>query len=1076
VPFYDLRLELLELQLGHLLNQSPMLGRMSASVAASGHGFEPEKLVTQLDASLEHIELNGYDYRQIQLSATGNRGIWQTALALADTNVRFNLKALASLRPDSQALKVVLQMPKIHLHPLKLYDSNLVVSTNLEATIYDFDLENMDARIAIKDLRFQQDGADVSLDSMVMAMENDSSRHTIFVKSPLLDLDYAGSASIDEVLPAVMYAINKRLGNQVAAFVSKEEAFKLKMELKPHPLYQSIFVPGLKEFSGVSILSDFDFKQDVLNLNANLNRLMYNDNLMENFTAQVRTADEKLAYNLGFDKVENPAVLVSKTLLTGKLENKVLDFTLRVSHPDSGQRLSLSGQVDKQMPQKTLIRFTGDPIVIENQRWQFSPENKIELTNRGINIRHVGLENNRQKLLVNSAHEQANAPIDIRFEQFEIGTFSQLIEKDTALLRGRLNGVVQLVGFDPFVFTSNLIIDSIAVMENPVGSLNLLAENTQPGRYTANLSLLGDSNDVRLSGKYQQERLDFNLNLNRLNLRTMEPFASAFMSQTSGFLVGNMKIGGLVSEPVFEGNFGFKQAGFKLKAINSKFFLEDEWFVLDQQGIHFHNFKLLDAQRQPLSLKGSLLRAKAEKLRFNLDVKTTNFTVLNTTAKDNPAYFGKIRLNSDIKIRGDQNLPIVTANTELLDGSHFTFVVLEGDLNTGRGEDIVVFEDSASLAAGSQKDTLQITSDFQGIDLSANISVNNKSEFKVIVDPESGDNLVVSGDANLSFAIDQSGKISLYGLYTLSKGQYQASFQKVLKREFDMKPGSTISWNGDPTDGQINLTAIYKTQAPSTDLLVAELQGMSEGERLAFRRPLNFHVNLNVEGALLKPNLSFSLDMPQVDQVALNGMPYNRVNIINTDPNELNKQVFSLLVLNKFMPSGTSSGSSPGAGAAVSTVARNSVNQMLTDQLNALSGKYVKGAELNFNLQTTDEFSEAGVESNTSLQVGLKKELFNSRMSVQIGSSIDLSGGNPNGTQTTGQSLAGDVLVEYKITQDGRYKLKAFRENQFEGVIDGIMQRTGMGVSFTRNYNHFSELLKSLGRLRDEDETPKQNE
>jgi hypothetical protein len=291
-----------------------------------------------------------------------------------------------------------------------------------------------------------------------------------------------------------------------------------------------------------------------------------------------------------------------------------------------------------------------------------------------------------------------------------------------------------------------------------------------------------------------------------------------------------------------------------------------------------------------------------------------------------------------------------------------------------------------------------------------------------------------------------------------------------------MKPGSTISWNGDPTDGQINLTAIYKTQAPSTDLLVAELQGMSEGERLAFRKPLNFHVNLNVEGALLKPNLSFSLDMPQVDQVALNGMPYNRVNIINTDPNELNKQVFSLLVLNKFMPSGTSSGRSPGAGAAVSTVARNSVNQMLTDQLNALSGKYVKGAELNFNLQTTDEFSEAGVESNTSLQVGLKKELFNSRMSVQIGSSIDLSGGNPNGTQTTGQSLAGDVLVEYKITQDGRYKLKAFRENQFEGVIDGIMQRTGMGVSFTRNYNHFSELLKSLGRLRDEDETPKQNE
>jgi len=517
-----------------------------------------------------------------------------------------------------------------------------------------------------------------------------------------------------------------------------------------------------------------------------------------------------------------------------------------------------------------------------------------------------------------------------------------------------------------------------------------------------------------------------------------------------------MKINGKATEPKLVGNIGFNHAGFTLVAINNHLLLKDENIKIDNKGIYFKDFTVLDSDQQPMELNGSVLNTNFKDLKFDLDITTKNFTALRTTAKDNPAYYGTMTLNSNIKIRGNQNLPVVTANAKLLEGSTFTFVVLEGDLNTSRGENVVVFEDSISLSKRAPKDTLKMQTEFKGIDLSANIEVGNKSVFRVIVDPISGDNLEVSGEANLAFGIDQSGKVSLSGVYILNDGHYQASFQKVLKREFKMKPGSRISWSGDPMEGLIDLTAVYKTEAAATDLLASELAGMSDNERAAYRKLLTYLVNLKVEGAITKPQLSFYLDMANEDQGAFGGLVYSKINLLNTDPNELNKQVFSLLVLNKFLPSGNASG----GGTAVSTIARNSVNQMLSDQLNALSGKYVKGAALNFNLQTTEDYVGGAAQQNTALQVGIKKELFNSRLSLQVGSSIDLSGSSQNTSNSNGQSLTGDVLVEYKLTSDGRYRLKAFRENQYEGVIDGILYKTGLGIVYSRDYNKLRELWK----------------
>jgi len=1063
IPHYNADVVLKDFNAGKILKQSPLLGKVTGNISAKGSSFKPEKVVAELSGKIRKLELKGYAYENINLKTKAVNGIYQSNITIADPNLSLDMDATASLKKDSEFARLNLNLKNADLKALNFYKTDLKASGQIIANIGNFDLKKMVGKLSIKDLLLLKEGQEIALDSILATMENDSLKHTISINSDVLDLNYAGTTSVDEVIPALQTYLDRQMGNVIKINTKSNAAFTCDIEIKPHPIFKDVLLPQMTAFSGLTITSKFNNQNQNLNLQAKSELIQYGDNVVNEFELNVDANSRKADYKATVQKIQSGNILIPKTELSGSLKDKILEFALLVAHPDSGKRLDIKGSVNQQIAKETSIQLTGGNVIIDNRNWKIENDNNIKISPGGLNIQKLGLELDGQFIKVQSINPNPNAPIDIQFQKFELGTISRIIEKDTALVRGLIDGNVHIQKLSPFAFTSNLRISDIAFREIPIGNLKIKADNLIADRYTASIILDGDSNDIKLTGFYQKEILDLDLNINKLKLKSLESFASDYIKKSSGFLTGKLKINGKATEPKLDGNIGFNKATFTLVAINNQLLLKDENIGIDNKGIHFKNFTVLDSDQQPLEVNGSVLSSDFKSLKFDLDVRTKNFTALRTTAKDNPAYYGTMTLNSTIQIRGNQNLPIVTADAQLLEGSTFTFVVLEGDLNTSLGENVVVFEDSAGLAK-APKDTVKMQTEFKGIDLSANIDVSKKSVFRVIVDPVSGDNLEVSGDANLAFGIDQSGKVSLSGVYTLNDGHYQASFQKVLKREFKMKSGSRISWSGDPMDGQIDLTAIYKTEAAATDLMSSELAGMSDNERAAYRKLLTYLVNLKVEGPITKPQLSFALDMAQEDQGAFGGLVYSKINLLNTDPNELNKQVFSLLVLNKFLPSGNAGSS---GGAAVSTIARNSVNQMLSDQLNALSGKYVKGAALNFNLQTTEDFVGGSAQQNTALQVGLKKELFNSRLSLQVGSSIDLSGSNRNTSNSNGQSLTGDVLVEYKLTTDGRYKLKAFRENQYEGVIDGILYKTGLGIAYTRDYNRFRELWKSPAKPKD---------
>ncbi len=1067
--FYKANIQTRDLNLGYLLNQPSKMGTISLHANINGKNFSAARIKAKLTAKVSDVAFNKYRYHHISLRAHSDKGKIETLLLVNDKNLRLQLQGSMSVIAKHESVFMNLNLEGADLKKLKITNENIRSSGKLYIDLKGKSIDEMSGRISLHEIIIIRNDKKYRMDSFLVATVNDK-KHSLFkMKSGIINISYEGSVTLFHLNAALTHHVSQYFKLAKDTIISNgfkpEQDFKLVVQITPHPILNEVVFVGLEKFNGATLEADFSTNRQQLNLILKAPLVQYKGKQITDLVAEVHSNNHSLNYTISITSLNNGSIHLPDTKLSGKLENNRLHFELNVIHKDSGNKLHIAGNL-KQEPGRKFMLHINEDLVFNNMKWKLTQDNLIHIFNGGIYVQHFELSNQHQSISMNSAGNNEAAPLKIIFKKFELVTLSQIAEKDTAIIRGEINGTLELRNLQKSpAFISSLKISNIVYMENPIGNLSIEADNLnagQEGKYAANILLSGQENKAIIKGTYyasDNQRLDFNVDIDRLNLKSIEGFTAGQIRQSSGYLSGKMHIGGSVSKPVINGNLGFRDAVFNIAYINNNFTIKDEQIKIDPNGIYFRSFTILDASGEKAIIDGTVYTKDFSKMKFDLSVKTNKFTVMNTSLRDNPLYFGKVVMSSTIRIKGDESLPLIHANAKLLAGTQLTMLVPASQLSTDKGEGIVVFIDTNTNNHIMKIDTVRIQSAFKGIDLTANIEINKETQFKVIVDRVSGDSLVVKGEGLLSFSIDPGGKQSLTGTYHLNSGSYHSTFQKVIKRNFKIKPGSSITWSGSVVDATLDITAIYRIRTAPADLLSNELSGSLLAERNAYRKPIYFEVNMVMKGPLMKPEISFMLDMDDKDKNAFGGTVYAKVNSLNNDPAELNKQVFSLLVLNKFVPAGVSS--NPEETNVINTVARNSVNQILSDQLNQISGKYIRDVELNFDIKSNDQYTETSVKQNTEVQVGLKKEFLNKRMSVQVGSNINVQ---DNGSTTTNASnLTGDMVLEYKITEDGRYRFKAFRENQYAGIIDGLLYKTGIGIVYIRDYDTLKELFTRPG-------------
>ncbi|MBK7086443.1 MAG: translocation/assembly module TamB domain-containing protein [Flavobacteriales bacterium] len=283
----------------------------------------------------------------------------------------------------------------------------------------------------------------------------------------------------------------------------------------------------------------------------------------------------------------------------------------------------------------------------------------------------------------------------------------------------------------------------------------------------------------------------------------------------------------------------------------------------------------------------------------------------------------------------------------------------------------------------------------------------------------------------------------------MSKGGYTLEFYGLVKKRFDLVPGGQVVWDGDPIGARMDIQARYVAESAAYPLVANASGALSEAERNRLAARLPFEVLINIAGAVKKPDISFGIDLPREFRNS-----YPQVNdelhrlADKSREEERTRQVFGLLVLNSFIQD-EGAGGAPTSGL-VTNAARNSVNGILTDQLNKVTGRLVKGVDIQLGVNTVDQVQGSNTYQRTSVDYKVSKSFLNKRLHFEVGGSVGVDE-NEASTSNVGNTRAAQYAILYDLTRDGRFRLRGFYENAFD-LYDGEITDSGIALMHTRDF------------------------
>ncbi|NJK83623.1 MAG: hypothetical protein HC912_07175 [Saprospiraceae bacterium] len=357
-------------------------------------------------------------------------------------------------------------------------------------------------------------------------------------------------------------------------------------------------------------------------------------------------------------------------------------------------------------------------------------------------------------------------------------------------------------------------------------------------------------------------------------------------------------------------------------------------------------------------------------------------------------------------------------------------------------------------------------SEIKGVDLALNLSLTDVAEVELVFDEKAGDILKGRGKGDLQIYLNRAGEMRMYGNYFVQSGEYLFTLFNLVNKPFVVEQGGSIQWRGDPFNATIDIAAKYKDLNTAIANLIPEyLSFASPDTRNRASQPTNVDLTMYLKGELFKPLISFDLNFPRL-QGDLRNYAENKLRTLRQDQNELNKQVFGLIVLGQFIPSDFSLSGESGSDLTINTVSELLANQLsilvtdfflqVFDESNVISNVDFDIAYNRYKNEvdfSQDNFFIYGEE----IGIRQKASLFDERFTLIIGGNRT-SAATRNSSRT---ALGGDIVVEAVLNKERTLKLRAY--SIFEpSVVGGNDTKVGTGLSYRKEFDSFKELFQSL--------------
>lgn len=1068
---YDAHVSIDDLNIGNILNQDSVLGIISAEATVAGSGLDPKNMNATIQARLNHLDAMGYTYRDIQLDAEAKEGDITGTLNSPDPNLQLQLDFAADMRDTYPKVYATLMIDSVNFQNLKLMEDDFRYHGKIVADLETADPDFLNGSVVVSNSSIAYNDDRYTLDDISLRAVADTNRNMLMLRSEFIRAHMVGKYQLTALGTAIqdVVQIYYNPGNipQDTTVSYGPQNFEFSATLNNSRFIRD-FLPSLEEMRDITL--DGTFNSDSKSFMAKMiaPKILYDGMLIEDVGIDLTTFDSILYYSALIHKIKMGDIELNNTIASGQVADNNIDLGVWIKDKEDKEQYHLGAQMLAE-ENNFIFSLHEDGLKLNYDTWNIDTTNRLSFGEKGIHAHNFRLTNNGQELLVQSRDSAFNAPLDITFDNFRIETLSQMLESEMLNLGGGINGTATVSRFESSpVFVSDLTIDRFYFGKDTVGNVLVKVDNIRENTFSADIGIQGNGNDVQLLGDFISPpdgpaSLNATLSLKPMKMTTLQAFSLGYLKNSAGDLVGDLKITGTVDEPKINGGLTFQNSRLNVAMLNADFLMDNQTIHFNNQGIQFKKFEINDLRGNSTLLNGSIRTTTYTDFDFNLNLNMNDFAAVNSTREDNDLFFGKLYLTTNLRIQGNLDQPRVDGSISANENTDFVFIVPNEDPGIAQREGVVKFvnrSDTTRTNVFARLDSMTTATQLSGLDIALNLTTDPEAKFKVILDEGTQDALNIQGTAELNATIDASDKITMSGTYTVEKGDYTFSLGPISK-PFIFQKGSTITWNGDPLDARMDITAIYRNRFPTLELVQSQVG--SESQNL-YKQRIPFDVKLILTGELFSPEIAFDIELDENNAIVSQDV-VSKVNIalanIREDPAELNKQVFSLIALGRFMSANPFESLSGGGGAE--GLARSTVSSFLTGQLNNLASDLVKGVELDFNLQSEEDYLSGTAETRTDLAVGVSKMLFDDRLKITIGSNFEVEGNTRPGEKAS--NIAGDISLDYQLSKDGRYFARVYRKNQYQATLQGQFVETGIGFIITMSYDKFKELFMSSRAL-----------
>lgn len=1037
------------------------MGWMSGRLEAEGRGYDINTMQANALLQLNNATYNRYTYQDISAKANIAQGQFQLSGQSADTAITAVFDITGLLKDTTlQNLQANINLEKADLYSTHWYPESLMMKGALTADFSNLSPTRLEGNAFLTGWQIATGGHMFQLDTIALRA-NWQDQQYLSLDGPFGFIKANGTVDYTKLGATFNGIINKPLQTPDSSRIitlPPNQVLEWTASLR-WPRSLQAMLPTLRMNDPLAITGRLNSDSSLLVMNASLPRVAYDSIHIDSMLLDARIQDTALKAVFSLAALRHPVAPLYHTELLANAAGGKLTWDLNLDDVRQKPKYKMGGFVQF-LPDSVIELSLKPDLLLNKQQWTAGADNIVRLRNGVPDTADLQLSYREESIRLTTVPDNSSRipALQANIKDFQLSTITGLLAADTMLATGVLNGQALIRNLDQSpLIASTLKIDSLTFRNTPLGTFTADLQTPQPASYHIKAGLTGNENDLQVQAVYDST-INAQVDINKFNMAAAEPFTFGNVTRMHGSADGQFKITGTTDKPKVTGSIHFNNAGGTITYVGAPLTLPDETIVLDENGIVFNNFVIADSLHNELVVNGRVNTTDFSNYRFNLDVNADNFMVLGKQQHPDQLFYGPAFIDSRIKIRGNTSLPRIDAYVKLRDKSKVTVTLPEEDPGVANREGVMEFVDkdapldSAMLAA---QDSIRYENPrLTGMMFSGNAEITPESTIKIIIDQQNGDFVEAKGTANLNATLDPSSKLSLTGRYEIQEGKYQMSLYEVIKRSFAIEKGSYISFNGDAMNADLNITAKYTVNASAMDLVADQLSSMSELDRNRYKQRLPFEVYMVIKGELMKPDISFRLDMPEAERNAFGGSVYNRIKQINQITSELNKQVMGLLVLNSFIPDDP--GATGDGGVDVGREARKSVSKILSQQLNNLAGNLIKGVDINFDLQNNEDYSTGTARESTTLNVGVSKNLFNDRLTVAVGSNVYLEG-DQSASNTS--SLVGDMSIEYKLTRDGRYRIRVYQRNTNETVVQGQVVETGAAFMIVMDYDQFREIL-----------------